>query len=199
MLATNPHYREWVRGKLLSKFGYSLEYWTRIEQKRAWTAFLSKHAEKDILEISPGPTETWAKFGRSYSAVQYPDFDICKERTADTYGIIIADNVFEHLERPYAAARNVHEMLGTGGWFLIATPFLIRVHGHPHDYTRWTEDGLRIFLNDCGFKDVHISSWGNRACVKASFARKRPVYGWYRNMRHEPEFPVIVWGFARKD
>lgn len=197
LLATNPHYRRWVRQKLLGRIGYSFEHWARIAQNRAWTAFLAARPDANMLEISPGPNKAWSAFGSSYAAVQFPEFDICREWTAERYDIIIADNVFEHLEKPYAAGRNVHQMLNPGGWFLIATPFLIRIHGHPHDFTRWTADGLRNFLAECGFENVTVSAWGNRACVAANFS-KWAEFGWFRPMRNEPEFPVTVWAFAQK-
>ena len=31
-------------------------------------------------------------------------------------------------------------------------PFLIRVHNVPIDCSRWTEDGLKFHLEECGFK-----------------------------------------------
>ena len=38
-------------------------------------------------------------------------------------------------------------MLNDNGVFLIVTPFLIKIHGHPHDFTRWTPEGLQAFLD----------------------------------------------------
>jgi hypothetical protein len=46
---------------------------------------------------------------------------------------------------PARAARNVFTVLKEGGYFIIATPFLIRVHESPIDCTRWTKDGLFYF------------------------------------------------------
>ena len=55
-------------------------------------------------------------------------------------------------------------MLRDDGLFLIATPFMIKIHGHPQDYTRWTPDGLRAFLEDCDFV-AEVHAWGNRKAV----------------------------------
>ncbi|MGE0418929.1 MAG: methyltransferase domain-containing protein, partial [Acetobacteraceae bacterium] len=120
-------------------------------------------ARLDALEISG---EAWRDAGfRSYESVAFPAFDICRDRTSRTYDIIIAEQVFEHIRYPHAAARNIMGMLRKGGVLLITTPFLIRYHPAPLDLWRWTEVGLQAFLEDAGFSRVIASSWGNRDCV----------------------------------
>ena len=91
-------------------------------------------------------------------------------------------------------------MLRAGGYFLVSTPFLVRIHDYPVDCTRWTEIGLKYFLAECGFAldGIQTGSWGNRACVKANFG------GWVRyrrrlhNLKNEPDVPYHVWALARK-
>jgi SAM-dependent methyltransferase len=153
----------------------------------------------DVLEISAGPL--WVRefrFG-SYTPTSYPDFDICAQALPRTFDLIIADQIFEHLEWPYRAGRNVHQMLRPGGYFVIATPFLLRVHKSPIDCSRWTEDGLSYLLQECGFAADRIKtgSWGNRACVTSNFRhwRKRGFTG---SLANEPDFPVMVWAFAQR-
>ena len=104
--------------------------------------------------------------------------------------------MFEHLRHPYRAADNVYKMLRDDGLFLIATPFMVKIHGHPQDYTRWTPDGLRAFLEDCNFV-AEVHAWGNRKAVRSNFATWRQ-YGWRRDLRNEVEFPASVWAYARK-
>lgn len=90
-------------------------------------------------------------------------------------------------------------MLKPGGYFLVTTPFLIKVHPVPHDCTRWTETGIKYFLHEGGFpmEDTVTGSWGNRACVKANFKRWARR-GWFGSLKNEPDFPVSVWALARK-
>ena len=68
----------------------------------------------------------------------------------DTFDLIIAEQVFEHLLWPYRAARNVHRMLRPGGSFLITTPFLVKIHPVPNDCSRWTETGMKHLLAEAG-------------------------------------------------
>jgi len=154
----------------------------------------------DVLEISGGNSQWRRRFNfGSYTSTDFPDFDICAEVIDRQFDLIIADQVFEHLAWPMRAGRNVYAMLRGGGCFVIATPFLIRVHEDPIDCSRWTERGLSYLLQECGFRapDIKTGSWGNRKCLNANLSKWRK-YGFYRSLANEPDFPVTVWAIARK-
>jgi SAM-dependent methyltransferase len=193
----------WLKERLrraLHVVGYDTADWMRIVMYGQCFAFIrALGAERlDVLEISAGPQ--WAReFAfRSYTATGYPEFDICAQTLPARFDLIIADQVFEHLKWPYRAARNVLAMLRPGGHFVVTVPFLVRVHRSPSDCTRWTEEGLSCFLQECGFAAAGITtgSWGNRDCVKANLTawRKRGLFG---SLVNEPDFPLVVWAFAR--
>jgi SAM-dependent methyltransferase len=155
----------------------------------------------DVLEISG---DDWGKLSypfKSFRSANYPEYDVCADPLADQqFDLIIAEQVFEHLLWPYRAGKNVYQMLRPGGHFLISTPFLVKVHAHPIDCSRWTEMGMKYLLAECGFpiQKIQTFSWGNRACVKAGFKRWAR-YHWWRSLRNEPEFPYDVWALAQKD
>jgi SAM-dependent methyltransferase len=136
-----------------------------------------------------------------FTATSYPEFDICQETLDRKFDLIIADQVFEHVKFPARAARNVYQMLAPNGWFILATPFLIKVHRHPIDCSRWTVDGMKYFLAESGFDENAIvaQSWGNRAYI--SWHLWLPVWpprGFSGSLKNEPDFPVVVWAFAQK-
>lgn len=152
----------------------------------------------DVLEISAGwkwRNVTWG----SYSEMNWPEHDICKDVLDRRFDVIIADNVWEHLPYPYRAARHVLQMLKPGGMFINITPFLIKHHPIPIDCTRWTELGMRHFLIDVGFDAdrIETGSWGNAGAVKANFHRWART-GWRRRLANDPNFPITVWAFAHK-
>lgn len=198
-LVRRPSYRRYLWNKFLRTSGYDTEQWIRVVYRREWQGLLSSlHLQSlRVLEISPGRSPVIER-GRVayYQAVNFPEFDITQDILSEKFDIIIAEQVFEHLRYPYRAARNVHRMLSDDGIFFIATPFLIKIHEVPRDYTRWTPDGLDAFLEDCGFSS-EIHSWGNRKAVKANFG-VWSQYGWRRDLRNEPDFAVCVWAYARK-
>jgi SAM-dependent methyltransferase len=189
----------WYRSRFLRSIGYREDHWVRVAQIDSWKAFLRTVpvSECDALEISPAGVTYWREFGfKSYTPAGFPEFDITKQTLPRQFDIIIAEHVFEHLRDPVAALENVRLMLRDGGIFLIATPFLIRIHGSPHDYSRWTPDGLKVFLEAHGLA-AEVKSWGNRAAVKANLTRWKE-YGWRRNLANDPIYPVTIWAFARK-
>lgn len=185
---------------LLTRIGYDYRHWTRPVMYDECTRWLEELEPQsiDALEISAGQQWQTLNF-RSFREANYPEFDICADILEDKFDLIIADQVWEHLLWPHRATKNVYEMLRPGGYFLVTTPFLIRVHAIPHDCTRWTENGMKHFLAECGFpiEDIRTDSWGNRACVKANFSRWARR-GWFGSLKNEPDFPVSVWALARK-
>lgn len=49
-----------------------------------------------------------------YISTTYPDFDICEGALPDTFDLVIAEQVFEHLLWPYRAGKDVYDMLDRG-------------------------------------------------------------------------------------
>ncbi|MBC9073652.1 methyltransferase domain-containing protein [Thauera sp. CAU 1555] len=185
--------------RILSTVGYDWGHWTRTVMYRECKALIRELGPErlDAMEISAGDKFQQLPF-RSFTEMNYPEYDICKDRLPGEFDLIIADQVWEHLLWPYRATRNVHAMLRPGGYFLVTTPFLIRRHEIPYDCTRWTEMGMKHFLAECGFdiERIRTWSWGNRACIKANFSRWARR-GWFGSLRNEPDFPVTVWALAQ--
>jgi SAM-dependent methyltransferase len=169
---------------------------------RSCFAFVDSLSPEKIsaLEISSG--EEWKKnFAfKHYKETIFPDFDICVDTFDEKYDLIIADQVFEHLKWPVQAGKNVKAMLRPDGWFIITTPFLLRIHGGPIDCRRWTPRGMNYFLQECGFREdaITTSSWGNRACAKKALYRLGKKWPW-SPMKNDPRFPMSVWAFAKND
>lgn len=185
---------------LRAKIGYDDTNWLRVKQIRAIREHLGPEIG-DVLEISPGVGRPWSKLpAASYSAVEYPDFDITRDVLTRRFDVVMADQVIEHLAQPVAAVRNVRTLLKMGGTAVISTPFLFRVHARPHDYYRWTAAGLRQLLLEGGFADeeIRVDSWGNKACAKAHIGGPIRDYAWGRDLRNDPEYPLIVWAFAKR-
>src|SRR6185503_12426398 len=114
---------------------------------------------------------------------------------------IILEQVLEHVRHPRDAVRNALSMLRPGGAALISTPFMLKIHRYPGDYYRWTEDGMRVLLEDAGFIDVVTGSWGNRKCLRADL-KSGLKWTYYNPLIHtlenEPEWPIVIWALAKK-
>ena len=185
--------------RLAQAVGYDTRPWARIVMYEEMDKLLAglPLSNLDCVEISG--TQYQGRPFRSYAALHYPAYDVCAAPLPVAADLIIADQIWEHLLWPYKATRHVYEGLRPGGHFLVATPFLIRVHANPTDCSRWTETGLKHLLAECGFPldAITTGSWGNADCLQANlkvWARR----GFGGSLAHDPNLPVVVWALARK-
>ena len=159
--------------KLENGNGGPQNQWARIVMNRETLSLIqSRGPEKlKVLEISGSFWKDRCVF-KEYHTVSYPDYDVTLEPLADTFDLIIAEQVLEHIPRPSRAARNIFQMLNPGGTFLVTTPFLLRLHEYPLDCTRWTPTGMRYFLAECGFsfEKIQVYSWGTGVASGQTFA-----------------------------
>lgn len=183
-------------------------HWCRFVMDRETRRLMSEinYAELSALEISG---IAWRDFGfKEYTLATYPAFDVSKQiavkPNGELFDVVIAEQVMEHVPMPWIAATSMFRSLNEGGYLLVTAPFFIRVHGHPNDYTRWTESGMSNLLEYGGFQKANIrtGSWGNRACVNANFKgsvyRGEPYDPAIHSLENEPDVPLMVWAFAKK-
>lgn len=198
----------WFSNQIARRVGLGAHHphWHRTvmyEECFRWVRELDP-SSMNLLEISPGSNEVWRELGfKSNTRVDYPAFDICSHVLHQKFDFICADQVFEHLLWPYRAGKHIHEMLNPGGYALILTPFLLRVHPSPFDCSRWSETGLKHLLVECGFRpeNIRTGSWGNRSCVRSDLRTDGgwTYWSWWRSLSNDPLFPVAVWALARKE
>ncbi|OWU81427.1 bifunctional 2-polyprenyl-6-hydroxyphenol methylase/3-demethylubiquinol 3-O-methyltransferase UbiG [Phaeobacter sp. 22II1-1F12B] len=146
-------------------------------------------------------------FGR-YERFHFPKHDICLGPYLDDAGqprqfdLILANQVWEHLDRPYAATRHVREMLRPGGHFWLAVPFFVPFHAAPADCSRWSARGLKNLLIEAGFDEnaIEADQWGNRAAAKRNLEPDwPPAYDRESDsLQNEPDMPICAWALARK-
>ena len=190
----------WKR-RLSFLLGRHTPHWCRVVMNR-WAATRVEAlgpSQLDVLEVSG---ESWRPRGfRSYRSVAYPDYDLCAGPLEEAaFDLVIAEQVLEHVAAPAAAVQHAHAMLRPGGHLLLTTPFLIRYHGAPDDYSRWTALGLERLLADNGFdpQAIEVGSWGNRACAIANLDRWVKYRPLLHSLADDRRFPVSVWALARK-
>jgi SAM-dependent methyltransferase len=190
-LKRSPHLRRVL--------GFEETIWTRKVPDEAVRKLVKQiqPAPSSVLEISG---QVWQAFGfTSYQSIDFPEFDICTDILPDRFDLIICEHIFEHLLYPYAAAQNIHAMLNPSGHTLIVAPFLYQVHNNPNDCWRWTEQGLKTLLIECGFNSIATGSWGNRACIIATFKKEYRLYNRHiHSLTNEPQYPIVIWALAKK-
>ena len=145
---------------------------------------------------------------KSYRSFRYPKHDICEGPFINNRGailqfdIILANQVWEHLDRPYAATCNVLDMLRPDGYFWIAVPFYIPYHAAPVDNSCWSARGLKNLLIEAGFPEEHIRAkqWGNRQAAMRNLETPwpPPYDPEGDDLSNDPEFPICAWAMAQK-
>lgn len=178
-----------------------------VMQKASRDWILSLGPDKlDVAEISGKWGETMGF--RSHRSFYFPAHDPCTGPFRDIDGkvlkfdLILANQVWEHIDRPHAATRNVYRMLRPGGWFWIAVPFFIPYHAVPVDCSRWTARGLRNLLVEAGFDVARVQAqqWGNRQVAMRNLEIPwPPAYREEDDLTNDPAFPIVAWAMAQRD
>jgi hypothetical protein len=87
--------------------------------------------------------------------------NIEKASMPDYYTGILCSEVLEHVARPWKALECLRLSLEFGGWIIITVPFGFHRHAYPNDYYRYTDQGLKVLLDDAGFVDYSFEYAGN--------------------------------------
>jgi SAM-dependent methyltransferase len=155
--------QDWVRAPMYSAIYQFFEKFSKRENLKDKIAIEiggSEGSIKNILE----------KFGVNYKvAPNFPEVDIYHLPYNDnSLDFLIADQVFEHLEKPWVAVKEIYRVLKPGGIVIVTTPFMIAVHEEKDckDYYRYTPRGLKSLFSK--FEILEADGWGNREIVNLS-------------------------------
>jgi SAM-dependent methyltransferase len=121
----------------------------------AWKSVIEAGATRESLDIAPKADEqvTWIA-----------DLTDMPQVPANRYDAAVCHQVLEHVPRPAAAAAELFRVLKPGGTLVISVPHLSRQHELPHDYFRFTPNGLARLLADAGFEIVSVEPYGGLCC-----------------------------------
>ncbi len=73
---------------------------------------------------------------------------------------VLSIQVLEHVANPFEAIREAGRVLNPGGILLLSVPHISRLHELPHDYYRYTENGLKQLAEVGGFDVLEIVPTG---------------------------------------
>lgn len=103
-----------------------------------------------------------ARFGRTgfeHVLATFPEYDIETPRSQQ-YDIIVADQVLEHVKRPWRAADGLARSVKSGGYLMVATPGLYPVHPSPLDCWRIMPDGYDVLFPKHLWSELTKKAWG---------------------------------------
>jgi SAM-dependent methyltransferase len=149
-------------------------------------------AEYESIDLAPrgGDRPTWV--GDVMRMPQVPD---------GRYDAVVSHQVLEHLPRPWEALAEFRRVLRPGGLLVVSAPHLSRRHELPHDYFRFTQEGMASLLHDAGFEDIVVQPVGGLlgflhhqvSCVFPGLLAPVPIVGAALAALNLPFAWVALW------
>ena len=162
-------------GPRTSLFDPAFLHWHYFTKNLTWA---SRYATGTLVDLGCG-TKPFARFFavERYFGLDVPFFSGGIETTPatpDLYGnacvlplcsqsvqTVAAFQILEHVTQPAALLREAVRVLVDGGVLVLTCPQAYPIHGHPHDYYRYTSNGLRYLLEEAGCEVVRLERNGS--------------------------------------
>jgi SAM-dependent methyltransferase len=74
------------------------------------------------------------------------------------FDAVLFTQVLEHIAEPSRVLSELHRILAAGGTLYLTAPLVWELHELPHDYYRYTSEGLRHLLESAGFRSVEVEA-----------------------------------------
>jgi SAM-dependent methyltransferase len=195
-------------GKSSNTAGYSDYLRQRLDPKPGDPLYL--HLSDLLLSLATGATESRLRildYGAGLSPYmsffpnsEYHRADLGDEATLDyiiaddgsvpapstSFDVVLSTQVAEHVSDPLHYFRECFRLLKPGGSLLLTTHGMFEDHPHPHDFQRWTAEGLVRDLSLSGFNGIRVNklTTGPRAllflmerCLDTTFRSRKTFVG----------------------
>ena len=147
------------------------KHWVRVVMDREIEQYLMtlNPAGADAIEVSG--SERSGLPWKSFTSVQYPDFDLLAPRDIGRFDVVICEQVLEHVDDPWRGTQTLASLCKPGGAVVVSTPFMLRLHNSPVDHWRFSPSGLSMLLRSSGLDAVTVGAWGNTWCIRRNHRR----------------------------
>jgi SAM-dependent methyltransferase len=101
------------------------------------------------------------------------------DAAASSFDLILSTQVLEHVAAPADYLQECYRLLAPGGRLVLTTHGFYEEHGCPHDFHRWTADGLRLEMERTQFRvlSAHKLTCGGRALLQLLSHHHGGLYG----------------------
>lgn len=124
---------------------------------KGWGDHAPKHSRAVILRANPDAQWTGLDAEAGLDVDVVADLhEVSKHFPPAHFDMMFCASVFEHLRRPWVAAVEMAKVLKPGGLLMVQTHQSFPYHGYPHDYFRYTREGLaEILSREAGWNLLH--------------------------------------------
>lgn len=133
-----------------------------------------KNVEGDVIDLATGEMPSYYKFlpkGLNIKRADYVKKTGAEEPVDLNKPLPFLDNTFDSvflfnavyiLEDPFETLLEIKRILKVGGKLYLSSPFSNIETPEPHDFRRYTMEGLEIEFKKVGFRDILIKRYGDR-------------------------------------
>lgn len=82
----------------------------------------------------------------------------------ESFDTVLSTQVFEHVDQIDKVLNEITRVLRVGGVLVVSVPMAEEEHEKPYDFRRFTEIGIRAYLQQYGYKCIEsgmLNSWSN--------------------------------------
>jgi SAM-dependent methyltransferase len=145
---------------------------------------LSSFIHGDTLDFGAGTARhkpMIAKYAARYTAFDlqaHPNIDIVGDVLAPpigdaSYDTVVSIHVLEHVREPWRMVEQMARILRPGGVAILMAPFMYPFHADPHDYFRFSEQGLSSLFERAGLRIELCSKYGGFFTVLSEVIKQK--------------------------
>lgn len=135
---------------------------------------LAGGSNPSYLPLLPASTQFVRTDKKASVGVDAVDFNKPLPYTDASFDAVLLFSALYIAEDPQKLLKEIHRILKPGGALFLASPFVANEMPEPHDYVRFTAEGLERLVARAGFRDIRIKRLGERA--SAAVQIKHPFY-----------------------
>jgi len=107
----------------------------------------------------------------------YPEYDAenLARIPSNSLDVVVADQVLEHVQKPWLAAEEFYRVLKPGGVAVVATPGLYPFHPSPLDCWRIMPHGYKVLFPDDIWYTLVFDTWGSADRVAYEYTHNKEI------------------------
>lgn len=118
------------------------------DKRQSYYKYFSKNLDIVSSNISEGKAD------------EYIDFDKPLPFENDSFDSVFLFNAIYIAKNPHELFLEIKRIVKKDGVILVALPFISNVMPEPHDYGRFTKEGLEKMFNKAGLEKISINAFG---------------------------------------